>query len=193
VRQVKPLLLASQSPRRADLLRAAGISFEILAVSVDETPLPAETPDAHVRRLAEAKARVAATQRPDATILGADTIVVVDGQILGKPSDTEDATAMLRRLAGRAHEVLTGVAIVQAGRATIDVASTRVWFLPLSDAEIGWYVATGEPSDKAGAYAIQGLGSRFVERIEGSYSNVVGLPVALVWRLLVELLENRQI
>jgi septum formation protein len=193
VRQVKPLLLASQSPRRADLLRAAGISFEILAVSVDETPLPAETPDAHVRRLAEAKARVAATQRPDATILGADTIVVVDGQILVKPSDTEDATAMLRRLAGRAHEVLTGVAIVQAGRATIDVASTRVWFLPLSDAEIGWYVATGEPSDKAGAYAIQGLGSRFVERIEGSYSNVVGLPVALVWRLLVELLENRQI
>jgi septum formation protein len=205
------LLLASASPRRSDLLKAAGIGFDVLPVNVDETPLAQESPEAHVRRLAEEKARVASQTRPGAVVLGADTVVVVDDRILGKPRDAADAAEMLRALSGRAHEVLTGVAVIRpAGRAglkperggdgpptsgaasvapttppaAIGVACTRVWFSSLSDDEIDWYVRSGEPMDKAGAYAIQGLASRFIDRIDGSYSNVVGLPVALVYRLL---------
>jgi septum formation protein len=193
------LVLASASPRRAELLAAAGIEFTVLAFDIDETPLTDEGPEAHVRRLAEEKARAAAAQRPDAIILGADTVVVVDGRILGKPTDAEDAGAMLGALSGRAHEVITGVALIApadtAGpaAAAIAIARTQVWFFPLTDAEISWYVASGEPMDKAGAYAIQGLASRFVERIDGSYSNVVGLPVALVYRMLRELPETRRV
>ena len=179
------LVLASGSPRRAELLKAAGIPFEALAVDIDETPLTREAPEAHVRRLAEQKARTAAKTRPASVVLAADTIVVVDDRILGKPKDTAEAREMLRALSGRTHEVLTGVALIAPGSDPIvEVASTAVWFAPLDLHEIDWYVASGEPMDKAGAYAIQGLASRFVERIEGSYSNVVGLPVALVYRLL---------
>lgn len=178
------MLLASGSPRRRELLAAAGIAFEVLAVDIDETPGPDEAPETHVQRLAREKAQAALARKPDAVVLGADTIVLAGGEILGKPRDAEDAARMLRVLAGRAHEVLTGVALADARGVTVDLARTTVWFGPLSDQEIADYVASGEPRDKAGAYAIQGLASKFVQRIEGSYSNVVGLPVALVYRLL---------
>jgi septum formation protein len=180
------LILASASPRRAALLRAAGIRFETLAVDIDETPLPDELPEPHVRRLAADKARAAFRRRPDAVVLGADTIVVVDARILGKPRDDEDAAAMLRLLSGREHQVLTGVALMTPAGTQQGVDVTSVRFATLTEEEIAEYVRSREPRDKAGAYAIQGLASRFVERIEGSYSNVVGLPVALVYRLLAE-------
>jgi septum formation protein len=186
------LLLASASPRRADLLKAAGIPFDVLAVHVAESRLGDETPDTHVRRLAEAKAREALLRRPGAVALGADTVVVVEGRILGKPRDAADARSMLRSLSGRAHEVWTGVALLSASTAAVDVECTRVWFSALTDDDIDWYVGSGEPMDKAGAYAIQGLASRFIERIDGSYANVVGLPVALVYRLLQKVPEIRR-
>jgi len=178
------LILASASPRRKELLTAAGIVFEALPVAVDESIREREPPAEHVKRLAEEKAREASSQRPDAVVLGADTIVLAGSEILGKPRDADDATRMLRLLSGKDHEVLTGVAIVSADRAVVEVARTRVRFSPLTEDEIAAYIQSGEPMDKAGAYAIQGFASRFVERIEGSYSNVVGLPVALVYRLL---------
>lgn len=178
------LILASASPRRSELLTAAGIFFEIAAANVDETPLTGEAAEGYVRRLAEAKAQAAAAVHPDATILGADTVVVVDGRILGKPATAADARAMLTELSGRTHEVLTGVALVTPSGTQTAVESTSVEFSRLTSGEIEWYVESGEPMDKAGAYAIQGLASRFIERIEGSYSNVVGLPVSLVYRLL---------
>lgn len=207
------LTLASASPRRAELLRAAAIPFDTLSVDIDESPLEDEPPEAHVRRLAEDKARAGARLRPSGMVLAADTVVAVDGRILGKPIDSADAARMLRALSGRAHDVVTGVALVapaprggaaaaaagqgaEAGASrslVVDVARTRVWFFPLAEREISRYIATGEPMDKAGAYAIQGVGARFVERIDGSYSNVVGLPVALVYRLLRELPEIWQI
>lgn len=179
-----PLVLASASPRRAELLRLAGYAFTVAPADLDETPEPGEAPDAYVRRLAEAKARAVAASRPEAVVLGADTTVVVDGDLLGKPVDDAEASAMLRRLQGRAHDVLTGIAVVgPAGRASA-VAATRVWFAPMSASEIAGYVASGEARDKAGAYGIQGLASRYVTRIDGSYPNVVGLPVAVVHALL---------
>ena len=180
------LILASASPRRAELLRAAGIAFDALPVNLDETPLPQETPEAHVSRLAEAKARAAFARRPDAMVLGADTVVVIDDRILGKPRDQEDAAAMLRMLSGREHRVLTGVTIMTSTVVRSAVAVTLVQFAALTEEEIAGYVLSREPMDKAGAYAIQGLASRFIDRIEGSYSNVVGLPVALVYRLLAD-------
>jgi septum formation protein len=184
------LLLASASPRRAELLRAAGIRFDVLVSHVDEVALPGEKPADHVQRLALAKAQAVAFLGPGALVLGADTVVVVDEVIFGKPRDQQDASAMLRALSGRSHDVYTGVALVAKGAPPkVDAARTRVWFSSLSDADIEWYVQSGEPMDKAGAYAIQGLGSRFVDRLDGSYSNVVGLPVALVWRLLKEMSE----
>ena len=178
------LILASSSPRRAELLKAAGIPFQVVRVDVDESILKLEPPGEHVRRLAREKASAAFATHPDAVVLGADTIVLVGGEILGKPRDAKDAIRMLRQLSGREHEVLTGVAILAKRGIAVEVARTRVWVNPLQDAEIHDYVATGEPLDKAGAYAIQGLGSKFIDRIQGSYSNVVGLPVALVYRLL---------
>lgn len=181
-----PVVLASASPRRQELLTAAGYSFTVHTADVDETPRPGEAPDHYVARLAEAKARAVLARRPEALVLGADTTVVVDGDILAKPADAADAARMLRRLQGRAHEVLTGVALVSAGWSRVDVAATRVWFAPMTAAEIDAYVASGEPMDKAGAYAIQGRAARYVTRIEGSYSNVVGLPVALVHARLAE-------
>jgi septum formation protein len=178
------LVLASASPRRADLLASAGFAFEIEPVDVDERPLPGEAPAVCVRRLAAEKAAQAARRHPGAVVLGADTVVVVDGLILGKPADDRDAAGMLARLSGRAHEVLTGVAVQARGRQLLAVEETVVHFQPLSSEQIAWYVASGEPRDKAGAYAVQGRASRFVTRIEGSYSNVVGLPVARVCQLL---------
>ena len=178
------LVLASSSPRRAELLRAAGIPFDLFPVDVDEAVLKLEPPGEHVRRLAREKADAAFAAHPDAVVLGADTIVLISGEILGKPRDAADATRMLRLLSGREHEVLTGVAIVAKRGVAVEVARTRVWFTPLNELEIAEYVASGEPLDKAGAYGIQGIGSRFIDRIQGSYSNVVGLPVALVYRLL---------
>jgi septum formation protein len=188
------LILASASPRRAELLRAAGIAFEIHPAHVDEDVHDGESPEAYVLRLAEEKGSAVHSRVPDRVVLAADTTVVVDGQILGKPNDDDDARRMLRLLRGRAHEVLSGICLIcprEAGRdghtrGTYDVrlARTSVEFAPLTDEEIGWYAASGEPMDKAGAYAIQGLASRFVTRIDGSYSNVVGLPVALVYEML---------
>ncbi|MGE0132875.1 MAG: nucleoside triphosphate pyrophosphatase [Blastocatellales bacterium] len=175
------LVLASSSPRRAELLRAAGINFTIRAADIDEKVNPDELPRDYVLRLSREKARAVA--RGDEIVLGADTTVVINGQIAGKPIDADDATRMLRALGGRWHEVLTGVTLTRAGKIVSDIASTRVRFAELSETEINWYVSTGEPMDKAGAYAIQGHASLFVERIEGSYSNVVGLPVQLVYRL----------
>jgi septum formation protein len=177
------VILASASPRRADLLAAAGITFEVRAVEIDERPFDGEAAADFVVRIAVDKAR-ACRAAADEVILAADTVVVVDGLILGKPVDDADAARMLQRLSGRRHDVLTGVAVRRNGKVAVEVDSTAVTFAPLSDIDIAWYVASGEPRDKAGAYAVQGLASRFVERIDGSYSNVVGLPVALACRML---------
>ena len=181
----RQIILASRSPRRAELLTAAGIFFEVLAADIDETPHPNETPAAYVERLAIDKARAVLALRPGARVLGADTTVTIDGEILGKPVDAGDAARMLRKLSGRPHDVHTGVALVSAAGVRSDVETTRVWFAPMTDEDISWYVGTGEPVDRAGAYAIQGLASRFIPRIEGSYSNVVGLPVAMVSSILM--------
>lgn len=156
----------------------------MLAADIDETPLPNETPIAYVERLAIEKARAVLALRPDAMVLGADTTVTIDGEIFAKPLDKADAIRMLRQLSGRAHDVHTGIAIASKDAVRSAVDTTRVWFDPMTDEDIAWYVATGEPLDRAGAYAIQGFASRFVPRIEGSYSNVVGLPVALVSSIL---------
>jgi septum formation protein len=178
------LILASASPRRAELLAAAGFDYDIRPVEVDETPLPGEDPAAYVARLAAEKARALDPAGGDGPILAADTTVVADGRILGKPADAVDARRMLTMLSGREHEVLTGVALRLGDRLLCEVARTTVRFLPLDPDEVDWYVASGEPADKAGAYAVQGLAARFVDRIEGSYSNVVGLPISLVHRML---------
>jgi septum formation protein len=158
----------------------------VLAADIDETPQADESPAAYVERLAIEKARAVFALRPAARVLGADTTVTIDGEILGKPIDEQDAVRMLRLLEGRAHEVHTGVALVSAHGIKSAVDTTRVWFARMTDEDISWYVATGEPADRAGAYAIQGFASRFIPRIDGSYSNVVGLPVALVSSILNE-------
>jgi septum formation protein len=196
------LILASASPRRAELLRAAGYAFEIVVADVDESIRPGEAPSAYVRRLAAeksaaAQSRVARGGGPERAarlqpiILGADTAVVVDGDILGKPRDDEEAAAMLRRLSGTSHTVMTGVSLRQGAYELGGIESTTVAFRALSADEVAWYVASGEGRDKAGAYAIQGLASRFATRIEGSYSNVVGLPVATVAELVTSILASK--
>lgn len=210
------LVLASASPRRQDLLRNADIAFTVQAADIDETPLPNEPPRECAERLAREKALAVWRTRPQDVVLGADTIVVVDETILGKPADSADATRMLRLLSGRVHRVITGVCVVQAvasrqlpaisadlaehsGQSSMDFVRTEnrelktesettlVTMSELSDAEIRDYVASGEPMDKAGAYAIQGRASRWIPRIEGDYGNVVGLPVSLVYRMLAQL------
>jgi septum formation protein len=175
------LVLASLSPRRAEILRQAGIPFEVRSAPVDESPSPGEKPQEYVQRLAEWKARAVPAAREE-VVLGTDTTVVVGGRMLGKPADPADARRMLGCLAGRSHEVLTGICLRQGARMVRDLATTRVWFAPLDASEIEAYVRSGEPMDKAGAYAIQGLASKFIEKIEGCYFNVVGLPVALLYR-----------
>ena len=180
------LVLASQSPRRREILSRAGIGFVVRAPVVPEEAAGGEDPVAHVRRLAREKAE-AVPAGPGEIVLGADTVVVIDGRILGKPADAEDAARMLRLLSGREHEVVTGICLRTSGRLIVDAASTRVSFAPLTDAEISAYVASGEPMDKAGAYGIQGLASKFIDRVEGCYFNVMGLPAALVYCRLKEL------
>jgi len=181
------LILASASPRRAELLTAAGIEFDVMPADVDETMDVEDTPESYVRRLAQLKAEAVLPRAGDRPVLGADTIVIVGHAVLGKPADTADAGRMLRLLSGREHAVMTGVCLInpaaESGRVQMSTTRTSVGFAALTDEEISWYVASGEPMDKAGAYAIQGLASRFVTRIDGSYSNVVGLPVALVYDL----------
>jgi septum formation protein len=162
-------------------LRQAGIPFVVRRAPVDETPLPGEKPEDYVRRLAEEKA-LAIAAGPDETVLGADTTVVIGNRLLGKPEDAADAVRMLEALSGQCHQVLTGICLRGPSRLIRDFAATRVWFTSMTSREIEDYVASGEPLDKAGAYAIQGLGSKFIERIEGCYFNVVGLPVALVYK-----------
>jgi nucleoside triphosphate pyrophosphatase len=174
------LVLASQSPRRSEILRQAGISFTVRAVPVDETPIPGERPEDYVQRLAETKVR-AVESAPDEVVLGADTTVAIDGEMFGKPADEADARRMLAKLEGRRHLVMTGICLKRGDKAVRDWAETKVWFASMSAAEIEEYVASGEPMDKAGAYAIQGLASKFVEKIEGCYTNVMGLPIALVY------------
>ena len=181
-----PLVLASQSPRRRELLTTAGIPFTIRAREVEEIRAPGELPNAYARRLARAKAE-AAWEDGDEIVLGADTIVVLDQSVLEKPRDAADARTMLLSLAGREHTVITGICLRHPGGVEVDSSATRVRFTPLTDAEIDEYVATGEPMDKAGAYAIQGLASRFVEGIEGCYFNVIGLPLSQVYRYLKSL------
>jgi septum formation protein len=181
------LVLASASPRRAELLRAAGIDFDVVPANADEALHGFETPDAYVRRVAEAKGRQVLARAARRPVLSADTIVVVNDIILTKPVDEADARRMLRLLSGRRHEVLTAVSLLASERLETRVASTAVDFAELTSEEIDWYVGTGEPLDKAGAYAIQGYASRFVTRVDGSYSNVVGLPVALTYEMLKRL------
>jgi septum formation protein len=180
------LVLASSSPRRAEILRQAGIPFSVRVSPVDETPHVGEHPEDYVRRLAGQKA-IAVPAAPDEIVLGADTTVVIDGMMLAKPEDAADARRMLGLLSGRRHEVLTGIALRHPGGLIRDWAVTGVWFQPMSDAEIHEYADSGEPLDKAGAYAIQGLASKYIEKIEGCYFNVVGLPVSLVYRHLKSL------
>jgi septum formation protein len=185
------LILASASPRRAEILRTAGIPFEAHPMLVDESIRTGEIPGDYVRRLALDKARAAAKERTgpgDFLFLGADTVVVAAGEILGKPASEEDARRMLRRVAGRVHEVHTGLALVRhpGGDKRVAEEITQVTFAPLTEVEIENYVATGEPFGKAGAYAIQGIGGRYIKRIEGCYFNVVGLPLARLWSLLRE-------
>ena len=177
------LVLASQSPRRAEILRQAGIAFTVRVAAIDESPLERERPESYVQRLAEEKA-LAVECGPGETVLGADTTVVIDGEMLGKPVDAADARRMLGMLSGRRHEVLTGIAVRRGNKVTRDWAATEVWFATMTDGEIDEYVASGEPMDKAGGYAIQGLASKHIEKIEGCYFNVVGLPVAMVYRYL---------
>jgi septum formation protein len=184
------LVLASTSPRRAEVLQGAGFSFQVLSSAVDETPIPGETPQNLVRRLAQAKAElVAARAIGSAIVLAADTIVELDGRTLGKPRSTDDARAMLEQLSGRTHAVHTGVALVRLPDAErrVAVETTLVTFGRLEREDILQYLASGEPFDKAGGYAIQGRAGRFITRIEGCYFNVVGLPLARVCALMREL------
>ena len=195
--ELPKIILASASPRRAEILRTVGWPFETLAVDIDESRREGEDAADYVQRLALEKAETAvaiagregAVSSPPARsryVIGADTTVAIDGQILEKPIDEDDVTRMLRLLNNRWHTVMTGVAVIDRTTSVIRVAheETVVKFAPLSNAEIQWYVATREPMDKAGAYAIQGLGARFIERIKGDYFNVVGLPVRLLYELI---------
>jgi septum formation protein len=211
------LILASASPRRAELLRSAGYTFDVVVADVDESIRHGESPSTYVRRLAAEKSAAALSsvvsgfsrtndgplgetrdgppegghyRKSDAIILGADTTVVVDGEILGKPHDDEEGRQMLRRLSGRKHQVLTGISLRQGAYEVGRVETTTVTFRPLTDEDISWYVASGEGRDKAGGYAIQGLASRFIPGIAGSYANVVGLPVAGLDELLRSLLAS---
>jgi septum formation protein len=221
------LILASASPRRADLLRAAGFDFETVAADVDESVRPNESPAEYVQRLASDKSAAVSTrvassfsrmnidaagrsvpaegkgrdsnpaeagrhgagrhggrEGHDGIVIGADTAVVLDGVILGKPRDDKESVAILRQLSGRRHEVMTGISLRAGSRERRHVETTAVYFAPLSDEDVAWYVRSGEGRDKAGAYAIQGLASRFIPRIEGSYANVVGLPIAALCELI---------
>ena len=187
----RTLILASASPRRRELLASSGIAFRIVPADIDEHPHSGESPQTYVRRLALAKAEAVAHQYPDAIVLGADTVVTIDDLLLGKPNTHEEAREMLCRLSGRVHHVLTGIAVVPAGTSgspegqwLVEVVTSRVLMRRFTAPTIDWYLATGEPMDKAGAYAVQGVGGALVEWVEGSYTNVVGLPLTQTFALL---------
>ncbi len=176
------LILASNSPRRRDLLNQAGLTFTVIPSTVDESSVTAASPRDQVRLLAEAKADEVAERYPESWVIGADTMVVVDNTVLGKPHDQAEARRMLKALSGKTHTVLTGYCICRKKpkRSFSETVETRVLFRPLTDRDIDWYVGTAEPFDKAGAYAAQGLGTFLIKRVEGSYTSVVGLPVCEV-------------
>lgn len=180
------VILASQSPRRRDLLTLVGIAHEVRPADIDERVLPGEQPAAHAERLARTKAATLAARAHDAIVVAADTIVVVDGDILGKPADADDARLTLRRLAGRTHTVFTALAVAREGRMVSAVETVEVTFRPLGGEEIDAYVATGEPMDKAGSYGIQGYGATIVRRIDGDYFAVMGLSLVRLVALLAE-------
>lgn len=180
------LILASQSPRRREMLRMIGLGYEAVVSDVEETAPPGMEPAALVEYLAHVKAEAVLKMHPDACIIGADTVVHIGGAIIGKPHDDADAARILRTLSGRTHKVYTGVAILKAGYADIRHAVTEVTFRSLSDEEILWYVGTGEPRDKAGAYGIQGPGGILVDRIDGNYFNVIGMPLPLLYKMLLD-------
>jgi septum formation protein len=186
---VNTLILASKSPRRYELLKQVGLDFEVIGSGVVEDFLNTESPQQHVLRLAEAKAREVASQYPDRWVVAADTIVFINGTILGKPKCQEEAAEMLRRLSGQEHRVLTGFSVCHLDKGMDDkeTVQTTVKVKALTSAEIGWYVQTGEPFDKAGGYAIQGIGSFMIESIQGSYTNVVGLPLCELIQMLTRL------
>ena len=181
-----PIVLASASPRRQELLRNAGIEFVVRPSDIPEVPLPRENPRDFGERMAREKARAARANGNGSVILAADTVVAVGPEILGKPENADDAARMLRLLSNRTHEVITAVCVLGTNFEDVRSESTAVHFNAMSEAEIADYVASGEPMDKAGAYAIQGRASRWISKIEGDYYNVVGLPVDLVWRMLRE-------
>jgi len=185
------IILASASPRRRELLQQIGLEFLVVPSNAEEKELPDETPEEHVVRLSLAKATEVANRQDifGRWFIGSDTIVLCDGQILGKPRDPSHAAVMLKQLSGREHRVLSGYAVIdrQTGQQRTEAVSTKVWFRQLTEAEITSYIATGEPADKAGAYAIQGFGVCFVARIEGSYTNVVGLPLCKLTLAMKEL------
>jgi len=178
------LILASSSPRRKELLDAVKWPFQVIVVGVDESVHPDEDPASYVQRLARSKAEAVAARVTTGLILGADTTVVIDGEILGQPADDHDARRMLQLLNGKWHEVLTGMAVVRVGGETrVDYETTRVRFAEMTENEIDWYVATGEPRGKAGAYGIQGAAGLFIKEIQGDYFNIVGLPIRLLYEL----------
>ena len=185
--ELPKLVLASGSPRRAEIMRSIGCEFEKDVPDIDERELPGESPEAYVQRLAAEKAVAIAAKHPDAIVLGADTTVVINDQIIGKPLDLADARRMIGMLAGNWHEVLTGVAVVSAGNTSIGLQRTRVKFASMTEEEIDFLVEKGDPLDKAGAYAVQAQAALFIESIEGDYWNVVGLPVNLVYRMIVQM------
>jgi septum formation protein len=182
------LVLASSSPRRMELLNRAGWAHKVMVAGIDESVRPREEPAAYVQRLARLKAEAVAEGLQEGLVLGADTTVVIDNQILGQPLDDEDARRMLKLLSGKWHEVLTGVALVRVGGETrVAYETTRVRFAEMSESEIAWYIASREPFDKAGGYGIQGKASLFIEEIEGDYFNIMGLPIRLVYKLAADL------
>jgi septum formation protein len=186
------IILASKSPRRAEILRAVGWDFEAVPANIDETRMETEDAVTYVKRLAQTKAETVAPKTLNrGFVVGADTVVVIGEEILGQPRNDDDARRMLRLLSGKWHQVVTGLALIRLvnpARILVDHETTRVRFCEMSDDEIDWYVATGEPSDKAGAYAIQGRGALFIEEVEGDYFNIVGLPVRLLYELMSDTL-----
>lgn len=192
--RTSPIILASSSPRRKELLSQAGVSFTIVVSGCDETPVPGESAQEMVERLAVVKSAVVADQHPNSYVIGADTTVCIDGEVLGKPESFEEACSMLRKIQGRTHEVLGGIAIINRSQGLEKrwSHSTKVTMAPMSEEVIARYVRSGEPMDKAGSYAIQGLGLQFVDTVEGSYSNVVGLNISALMVELVALGAHRE-
>ena len=184
--ELPKLVLASGSPRRAEIMKSVGWEFEKAVPDIDETQILGETPEYYVQRLAREKAELIAKKHPNELVLGADTTVVINGEIIGKPIDEGDARRMIKLLSGNWHDVLTGVAVAVNGDASVELQRTRVKFTEMSDREVEFLVRKGDPLDKAGAYAVQAQAALFIEGIEGDYWNVVGLPISLVYRMIAD-------